>query len=220
MQNKRILYKLTTRSRPEEAYTVIRSIIDLQENKEDFLIVVSVDEDDITHNKLIEQYSGVDVIFFIGHSLGKIGSINRDFEDIEEFYPDWDILVNVSDDTVFIKPGFDNVIREQYTDFNGVLHTPDGNRKDLLTMSIMSRDYYELDGYIYHPSYKNLWCDNEAQEVAQIRGKYKYLDVQLFEHRHWAYNKGKSDHQYYMQNQTFGEDRMNYEKRKAVNFGL
>ncbi len=184
------------------------------------MFIVSMDDDDITRSFVTEfianEMTEYLVLPNIDKSLGKIGSINRGV--VPEL--DWDILVNVSDDTVFIKPGFDNIIREQFNDFNGVLHTPDGNRKDLMTMSIIHKDYYALDGYIYHPSYKNLFCDDEAQEVAKIRGKYKYLDVQLMEHRHWAYGKGKRDNQYDTQNQTFGEDKENFERRKAINFGL
>lgn len=214
----RILYKLTTRTRPERAYEVIRSILDLQWNREDYEILISVDVDDITKDILYDMLSRIsgEISFYTGESGGKIGSINRDIDKENN----WDILVNVSDDTVFIKPGFDQIIRKEFENFDGVLHTPDGNRQDLMTMSIMSKSYYDLDGYIYHPSYKNLWCDDEAQEVAKIRGKYKYLDIQLFEHRHWAYSKGPSDNQYYEQNSTFNEDKMNFEKRKGQNFGL
>lgn len=221
----RILYKLTTRVRPEQAYKVIRSIIDLQDNKEDYEILISVDDDDITREILIDkclsdkeiQAAPIGSVKMVtGKSAGKIGSINRDIEKAEP----WDILVNVSDDTVFIKQGFDTIIREQFKDFDGVLHTPDGNRKDLLTMSIMHRNYYELDKYIYNPEYISLWSDNEAMEVAQIRGKYKYLDVQLFQHCHWSYGTGLSDHQYYIQGQYFSQDKETFEIRKSINFGL
>lgn len=218
--NKRILYKLTTRVRPEQAYKVIRSIIDLQDNKYDFQILVSVDEDDVTRDILFDKITWVfpnnNLVFITGKSAGKIGSINRD---VDKALP-WDILVNVSDDTVFIKQGFDTIIRDQFKDFYGVLHTPDGNRSDLMTMSILSKSYYDLDGYIYHPSYVSLWADDESQAVAKLRGKYKFLDVQLFEHRHWSYGKGLSDHQYYTQGQYFQQDKENYERRKAINFNL
>lgn len=213
----KILYKLTTRTRPERAYEAIMSILDLQEGT-NYEILISVDEDDETRHTLFEKINGLNFnrTVVVGKSAGKIGSINRDMV----FKTDWDILVNVSDDTIFIKKGFDNIIREQFKDFKGVLHTPDGNRSDLMTMSIIHKEYYDLDGYIYHPSYQSLWCDDEAQEVAKLRGKYKFLDVQLFQHKHWAYGKGPADHQYYMQNQLFGRDKANYESRKSINFNL
>ncbi len=222
----RILYKLTTRTRPERAYEVIRSIIDLQDNKEDFSILISIDEDDVTKQILIDKCLADEkitshpfdtIVLMTGESKGKIGSINRD---IDKWPYEWDILVNVSDDTVFIKQGFDSLIRQKFEDFKGVLHTPDGNRADLMTMSIMHREYYDLDGYIYFPKYDNLWCDDEAQEVAKIRKLYKFCPVQIIEHRHWAYNKGPSDNQYYEQNQTFGKDKELFDKRKEINFGL
>lgn len=212
-----ILYKLTTRSRPHNAYTVIRSIVDLQSNQ-DYEILISVDHDDPTARALIEKVVQVkgNWMFKAGTCLGKIGSINRDVDAVKN----WDILVNVSDDTVFTQHGFDQIIRDQFQDFKGVVHFPDGNRKDLLTMSIMHREYYEKDNYIYFPMYKNLWCDNEAMEVAKIRGQYKFVDLQIFEHRHPAYNKGENDEQYKKTEGTFAQDQELFKSRQLINFGL
>lgn len=212
-----ILYKLTTRSRPLNAYTVIRSIVDLQ-TSQDYEILISVDHDDPTARTLIEKVVQVkgNWMFKAGTCLGKIGSINRDVDTVKN----WDILVNVSDDTVFTQHGFDQIIRDQFQDFKGVVHFPDGNRKDLLTMSIMHREYYERDWYIYHGSYKNLFCDNEAMEVSKIRGQYKYVDLQIFEHRHPAYNKCEFDEQYRKTEGTFSTDQENFNNRKLRNFDL
>ncbi|MFK5283673.1 hypothetical protein ACI3PL_29270, partial [Lacticaseibacillus paracasei] len=78
------------------------------------------------------------------------------------------------------KTGFDELLRayflQFFRDFDGVLHLPDGKIKhELCTYSIMGRAYFERFGYIYHPDYTSLWCDNEFTEVAQILGKWAYL---------------------------------------------
>jgi hypothetical protein len=87
-------------------------------------------------------------------------------------------------------------------------------------MSIMGRKYYERFGYIYHPSYQSLWCDNEAMEVAQMLGKYWYMGIQLFDHLHPAYNLAPWDEQYTRQQGLWGVDEANYIERKRHNFYL
>lgn len=214
-----ILFKLTTRSRPERAKEVIDSIRN-NVDSDRYLILVSVDKNDDTAKILdfyVQEYSNVLMVY--GESKNKIDAINRDIQ-----YFGWDILVNVSDDTVFIQKGFDTVIRkafiDHFPDYDGVVHFPDGNRKDLLTMSIIGFKYYMRDKYIYHPDYVSLWCDNEAMDVAKIRGKYIFIDNQIFEHKHWAYGKAICDNQYAIQNGYFNQDKITYEQRRANNFGL
>jgi hypothetical protein len=148
----------------------------------------------------------------------KVDAINRD---VNEFDYDWNILVNMSDDVVFIQKGFDDIIREHFSNgLDQVLHFPDGNRSDLLTVSIIGREYYDRDKYIYHPSYKSLYCDNEAMEVAKIDGCYKFVDTVIFNHLHPAYGKGVYDQQYIKTESYSGIDCENYIKRKAEYFGL
>ena len=216
----RILFKLTTRSRPERAYDVLQSIWQ-NVSTPDFDILISVDREDDTLSRLTNLLSQSKMKYTMvsGDSDGKIDAINRDVP-----LSGWDVLVNVSDDTKFVKKGFDEDIRQAFTehfpDLDGVLHYPDGNRKDLLTVSIIGHEYYLRDQYIYHPEYKSLWCDNEAMEVAQIRGKYKFVDVQLFEHLHWAYGKAGIDNQYQEQNGYFSRDKDVFHSRKIRNFDL
>ena len=175
----KILYKFTTRSRPELFKRGMESIID-NSSSDNYHILVSVDDDD---ESMRQEFNYPNTTIVSGKSKNKIDAINRD---IDKFGGDWDILVNMSDDMVFTKKGFDDVIRESFNvlpdysevivaDFNLCIHFPDGNRNDLITMAIMGREYYERFNYIYHPDYISLWCDNEMTDVAKILGCYKYF---------------------------------------------
>lgn len=237
----KILFKYATRSRPELFKRGIESIINNVES-EDYKILVSVDSNDDSMNGVAHDYlhyswikiadnriNCKNIKLSFGDSKNKIEAVNRD---VNEFNYDWDILVNMSDDMVFNVKGFDNIIRENFyfkkldggnslvKDLDKCLHFPDGNRKDLITMSIMGRDYYNRFNYIYHPDYISLYCDNEQTEVAKMLGCYKYVDKQIFEHLHPAYGKAVFDAQY-QHTESFGNvDLQTYLKRKEANFGI
>ena len=225
----KILYKLTTRERPEQALRAIKSVVELSKSK-DYKFLISLDFDDAHNYYLLDDYfanTKIDVVAkFNETSLGKIGSINSHME----HSGNWDILVNLSDDQVFVMDGFDEIIRAQFIlgntnsfpfdKLDKFIHFPDGNQPNLATMSIMGRTYYERDKYIYHPSYKNVYCDNEAQDVAIQRGCYKFVDATILHHLHPAWGKADNDRMYIENENPLGyeKDRINYETRKANNF--
>ena len=224
-----VLFKYATRSRPELFKRGLESIINNCTGK--YHILVSIDEDDESMNNekmLTYIYSSLHTSVKRGVSKNKIDAINRDVNDFTERMYDWDILVNMSDDMVFTQKGFDDDIRGCMSFYGALinldqcLHFPDGNRSDLITMAIMGRAYYDRFGYIYHPDYKSLYCDNEMTDVAKTLNCYRYCDLQIFEHLHPAYSRHGAifDAQYQHTESFMNEDRMTYLKRKSINFGL
>ena len=87
-------------------------------------------------------------------------------------------------------------------------------------MSIMGEQYYRRFGYIYHPSYKSLWCDNEAQDVAKRLHRYKYVRQQIFEHQHHANGFGEKDALLVHTESFHKEDKANYINRKKRGFPI
>lgn len=212
----KILFKLTTRSRPLRAIKTLESIFN-NCTSNNFIVLITLDDDDITTPDVYDWCSGKfeKIVISFGKSDNKIDAINRDMDKIRF---KWDILVNVSDDQVFIKKGFDEDIRQSFTDLDKFVHFPDGNRKDLATMSIMGYKYYMRDKYIYHPSYKSVYCDNEAQEVAQLRCCYIFNDIHIFNHEHPAYGGANYDGLYSRNDHHYFKDEVNYNNRKNHNF--
>lgn len=220
----KILFKLTTKNRKDKAIEVVRNIIDNCNDKVNMKILVSMDYDDKylleTRNEInyILAYNNVNGCVMVGNSTSKIDAINRD---ANEVFRTWDILVNVSDDNLFTCKGFDDIIREGFAhNFDLILHYPDGNRKDLLTMSVIGRGHYNMFGYIYNPSYKSLFCDDEAMQVGKLMNLYKFCDKDIFVHNHPAYGKANMDEQYQLTESFYETDRITFEQRKANNFGL
>jgi hypothetical protein len=221
----KIVYNFATRSRPEKCLNVIRNIFQssLHEN---YSIVITADVDDPTMNNrdMINKINSFPKTkIFFGFSKSKIDAINKNIGLLGDF----DILVNISDDQLFIMKGFDQEIikdmQEYFPDGDGFLHYPDSHAKDKLpTMSIMGKKYLDRFGYIYHPSYVNVYCDNEAMEVAIILGKHKFIDKNIYDHFHPVWGMAEWDEQYRKSENviSYATDRATYDERKANNFYL
>lgn len=195
-------------------YKAYKSVVD--NATLDWKMIVSVDTDDqytmgSPELDLICEDNRVSVKF--GTSKNKIDAINRDVPK-----DGWDILVNLSDDQIFTVKGFDKLIAEHCTN-STFLHLPDGYVNErLATMSIMTKAYYDMFGYIYHPDYASLWCDNEAMEVAQALGCYKYVNEHIFTHDHPAWTGEKPDAQLINTQKYYRQDERTFRKRKSLGF--
>jgi len=191
-----ICFKITTRTRPNWFRETVESIMNLANNNR-YFILVSADIDDTTmYNKEMALWCAQrGIVIIYGTSKNKIDAINRDVLALKK--PNWDILVNVSDDQRFLYKGFDEDIRKEFAQgLDLFVHFPDNNRADICTMSIMGKDYYLRDNYIYHPDYISICCDEEATEVAKIRGRYRFNEKILIKHLHPGYGTAQWDNLY------------------------
>ncbi len=181
------MFKLASRQRPEKFKATVENIISLCD-QHNYFILVSADTDDKTmFNDDIRRYCGDrGIILVYGTSTGKNHAINRDVN--THPVPHWDILVNMSDDMKFQHKGFDVDIRNEFAEgLDWFVHFPDNNRKDICTLSIIGRDYYNRDKYIYNPAYITVCSDDEATEVAKNRHRYRFNPKVLVHHTHPGY---------------------------------
>jgi hypothetical protein len=185
-----------------------------------YTIGLTIDDDDSTtlnSRQFADLLQSDQIKVNHGRSNSKVHAINRGMAG-------WDgeIVVNMSDDMRFIKQGYDADIIEAFQDDRDqFIHFPDGHiNKALPTMSIMGRSYYERFNCIYHPDYLSLWCDNEAMDVAQQLGRYKYIDLQIFSHEHPAWTGEPAD-ALLMHTESFFEiDQETYQRRSKLGFPI
>jgi hypothetical protein len=231
----KILFNYTTRSRRSNFLRGIDSIVNNVADKSNYHILISVENEnhdaamhplpqlDCPHTYRVNPYK----------PTSKVDAINRDLNEFTKVC-DWDIVVNMSDDMIFTQKGFDDDIRESFVDIdydsggntllNGYdldqcIHFPDGVTNEILiSMSILGRIYYERFKYIYHPSYKSLWCDNETMDVAKMLGCYRYINKHIFKHLHPAHGNAPNDPQYQITESFYPIDNANYLNRKANGF--
>lgn len=220
----RIVYKFCSRSRPTKFFAALNNIFSLART-DDWSIVATLDFDDTSmyNEQVIETISnyGGKVIPDWGASLNKVHAINRGLDRI----PAFDVLVCMSDDMVYIKEGFDEQIISDmlmyFPDTDGFLHYPDGAQIHTSTLNIVGREYFNRQGYIYHPNFSSVYCDNLETDMAKHRGKYKFIDKNIVEHRHPAWKKAMFDEQYRKNESAavYAKDREVYNALK-IEFGL
>lgn len=220
----RLLIKFPTRARPEKFFACLKSYVRLMSEGSEYKIAVSCDADDSAMNNFstlnhLRQFSNL--YFYFGDSKSKIEAINKD---VDKHF-DFDILLLASDDMFPQIEGYDAVIRscmqKYFPNTDGVLWFYDGCQARVNTLVIMGRKYYERFGYIYHPSYKSLFCDNEFTDVSKSLKKYVYIDSVIIKHIHPLHNSGGTLDALYEKNESYWhEDEENYKKRYAIRWGL
>lgn len=225
--NQKILFKYTSRSRPNSFFRGLDSIVLNLGNSSSYHILCTFDVDDIEYSsnsflEKLKEYKNLTPIY--GISTSKIDAINRDLS-FSVF--DFDILINMSDDFIFVRQGFDNIIREAFDtfaiDLDAFIHFHDGIQPRLATMSVIGKKWFDRTGYIYHPSYLTEWCDNEEQEKAKRLGKYYYMgdNVEIMKHINpYHGNPNILDELYKRNSQFVSKDKENYFQREQKNFPL
>lgn len=217
----KLLIKFPTRGRQQKAVETLNRYINMASDIKNIKIIVSIDDDDSSLNESIfKLHECVTVIR--GHSLGKIGAINRDIPDPSTF----DIILLASDDMIPTTKGYDDIIRikmnQHFPDTDGVLFFNDGYAGFRLnTLVICGSKYYQRFGYIYNPEYKSLWCDNEFMDVANRLGRQIYFDEVIIKHEHPANNRSIISDSIYKTNNRFDtEDKKTYERRKFTQYDV
>ena len=220
-----LLIKLPTRERPEKFFKTLLRYQHLRTNENTkFLITLDANDTKMNNQNVINSLSmWGNLTFVYGESNNKIHACNRD---LNEYTQDWDIVLLASDDMIPQVEGYDDMIiaamKEHFPDTDGVLHFNDGYTKEKLnTLCIAGRKYYERDKYLYNPEYISLWSDNEWQLVSEKRGKSVYIDTVIIKHEHpMNTNTAKMDASYQKTLAYYAEDKLTFERRKAMNFGL
>ena len=224
----KILIKFPTRGRVDKFFSTLDKYIENFSQDNEYHIVVTCDYDDpgMNNDRAIKKLASYDNLsYYFGNRDSKIGAINRDLEKAE--IPDYDIILLASDDMVPEKSGYDKRIVEEmnknHEDLDGVVWFYDGYKRDLNTLCILGKPYYERFGYIYHPEYDSWFADNEFMEVANILDKQTFIDEIIIRHQHPANTKDIEFDQLYVENDSAyykTKDYQTFLKRKSRSFDL
>lgn len=216
----RLLIKIPTRQRSEKFFDTLNQYRDLASGRHHLQYLISLDLNDAAMNtdEVKARLAAVpDLHYRYGTTKSKVDAFNRDMDLPDE----WDILVATADDNRPTVAGYDDVIARDMTrwfpDLDGALHYNDGRMGDeLCTHPIMGRRLYEWFGYVVHPAYRSIFCDNEYTEVCRAHGKIVYRPQVILDHA-WIYFTGADDLHHH--NRTFnGPDQYTYEQRRAAGY--
>lgn len=218
----KILVKFPTRSRPEQFLKTLSEWYSKAKDNSNIEYLISYDIDDSKMNQGVLSRAkniGPQIKLVGGVSSSKIHACNRDMDKAGN----WDIVLLISDDMFVQVNGWDEIIRDnmgkKYPDTDGCLWFNDGHQDRICTLSCIGRRYYDRFNYLYHPSYKSLWCDNEFTDVAQGLNKITYSTLVIANHAHPCWGKKMKFDDLYRHNESFFKsDSEIYRLRKATNF--
>jgi uncharacterized protein YlbG (UPF0298 family) len=233
----KILVQFPTLGRPEKFLTCFSKYLSTLSGKHVVKFNVNCDISDETMNNedviqriqdTFEKYDpGTDEYISLcqinfNDSSNKIEAININIEG-----NDFDIVVCASDDMVPQVQNWDDEIATAmqmwFPDLDGCVHFDDGNTHGkLITFSILGRKLYDHFGYIYHPDYKSLYCDDEFTQEVRRLGKEKYIDKVIVSHEHYSIqgtiNSGDVDFAAKKTLYYSGRDQIVFEHRKRLGF--
>lgn len=197
-----------SRSRPDKSVNTIDAWI--LSAGSDIEVIVSLDEDD----PLLGVYTTAYTKLVVEKNRSAIDAINNAGK-----LADGDIIVVVSDDTD-CPYDWDRLIIEALEGRSGVLKTFDGVQKWIVTMPIMTRDYYESKGYIYHPDYTHMFCDTHLTHVADLEKKLIFRNDLVFPHNHYSTGKSKKDAVNIKNDSTWAQGEAAYLRHCRNKFGM
>lgn len=224
----KILIQFPTLARKEKFIKCLIGYVIRASNKNELFFNINCDEEDTSMNNedTLQCIRGVlckqnHRVNFLRNS-NKINAINSRIDDI-----DFDVLICASDDMIPVVEDWDIHISKNmnnyFPDLDGCLHFNDGYTENkLITLSIMGKKLYDHFGYIYHPDYKSLYCDNEFTEAVYSMNKVRYIDHVIIKHEHYSregnINSGDFDLAAKKTLLFSGRDSVVYNKRKSLNF--
>lgn len=180
-------------------------------------LLVTADLDDSTMNMPAMRMTHDRMHIRFGNSTSKIEAINDGVA--EESWQG--LLLLGADDMVPQRPDYARRIAELFAEHfpkgDGVLHLNDGRcGRNLNTLPMLDRRYFDRFGYVYNPAYTSLYADNEFQEVSERLGRAAYVDEVIIRHD-WVGETCPDD--LHRRNESFHHaDGEVFARRKAAGF--
>ncbi len=210
----KLLIHIPSRGRPIQLLGCVTRFCEAIHDKDNTQVLITLDSDDDTTGHVMHSEGGVESLF--GKHANKVEAINADLD----VFP-WDVLVVASDDLSVMTPGFDQAIRTDFAneapDLDAVFWYPDSNTR-ICCHPVLGRKYYERDGYVFHPSYRGFYCDDELTMVAQRRGKLFQSTSMKWMHQHPNYATRKADETDKRAKAFMREDYANFARRMGQGF--
>ena len=122
-----------------------------------------------------------------------------------------------------IMQGYDDMIAQAFDqifpNYDGAIKFHDGLRPDnLMTLPCLGWKLYEAFGYIYHPDYESLYCDNEQTKVCMALNKLAVSDICIIQHQ-WVPGNHETADELHKRNESFYiKDGIIFENRMKNNF--
>ncbi|HEY3385380.1 MAG TPA: hypothetical protein VGK46_02655 [Saprospiraceae bacterium] len=205
-----------SRGRPKQSFETMIKWLSKSSGDVQLDLVLSLDCDDPVIDEYYKLYENLGRSFLWEDNLNTsaVDAINKGAKECVG-----DILVIVSDDSD-CPDRWDARIANAMSGKSGVLKTFDGVQKWIVTMPVMTRDYYESKGYIYHPDYTHMFCDTHLTHVADLEKKLIFRNDLVFPHNHYSTGKSKKDAVNIKNDSTWAQGEAAYLRHCRNKFGM
>lgn len=210
-----VLVKYPTRSRPRLFREQMARY--QQDKSANFLITIDRDDETMNNPEMLKWlYELPRTKFRVSDCQSKVQAVNDGVLEAK-----WDLLIVASDDMIPQRKDYAKRIADLYEEFfpegDGVLHLNDGNtQRSLNTLPILDRKYFERFGYVYHPNYVSVFCDDEFQKVSESMGRSVYVDEVVIRHE-WI--GGTAPDKLHRHNESFfRQDEATFRRRQKAGF--
>jgi hypothetical protein len=219
----RFLLKFPSRSRPKLWADRVREWSSKSSGRNEINWLCSFDNDDSTmrHDQLpsVEIPRHVMLGLNWGDSKTKVEAVNADMDKVKDV--PWNVLILVSDDFHCLAYSWDEIMVKDmlasFPDLNGALLYGDGRQTNppaTCTFSVMGRPVYEEMGFIYHPAFKSVYCDNYYHDLMTRTNRLKFCDHPIVRHA-WREENNDALMDRNEAHPGYDEDRRTYERLVA-----
>lgn len=197
---------LPTRNRPENIVRLRNSIISTAANPEDIEMVIAIDDDDPTYDKL--KFTGHPRVSRRKYPRMVLSEYwNRCYQRAKG-----DILLHCGDDIIFQTKDWDTTVKSTFADYPDHIVFVYGNDgspggKDFGTHGFIHRKWAETVGYFVPPYFSSDYNDTWLNDVAHKIGRHRYIDI-LTEHMHPDLHKGPFDITHQERKERHNRDRV------------
>jgi glycosyltransferase involved in cell wall biosynthesis len=206
-----------SRSRPEEAYIAYRHWVLKMSGKYEYEYILSIDVTDIMAEAYLKgAFHGPQNQIIINDNNNVVQATNEAAK-----VSSGDIIVLISDDFNCFD-NWDLAIVDALKGKSGVLKTFDGVQRWIVTLPIMTKDYYDSQGYFYDPAVHHMFCDTIMTHKADLQKKLIIRNDIVFTHDHYSKKGGtrKKDSVNIKADGTWAQGEKVYLQRCRERFGL
>jgi hypothetical protein len=201
-----------SRGRPQKSFDTISKWI--RKAGVELEVILSLDVTDPELTKYYQLYKETNAFILTLDNKNAVEAINNAAKIAKG-----NIFIVVSDDSDCCSAWGIKILKATEGKSDFVLKVRDGIQPTLITMPILDRQYFQRDGFIYHPKFDHAFADRLFSELAYKR-KRVITKNDLFKHLHYSILKDKTrDAQYERTDATFESGRAIYKELKKE-YGL
>lgn len=206
-----------SRSRPQQALETMVHWLQNIEYPQTWEYILSVDSND----PKIDEYHALgmkglqNVCMIVNDNQNLVQAANKAAAKVSIS----DILILISDDFKCFK-GWNKSIVSALEGKSGVLKTFDGVQRYIVTLPILTKDYYDQQGYIYYPKYTHMFCDLDQTHKSDLQKKLIIRNDIVFSHNHYSKGGHPKDAVNIKADKTWNQGERVYLQRCRERFGL